>query len=283
LPVLRALQETLPFEPLWYVADQEHFPTSAHEEQAVVEWAAGLTRFLIERGAKLVVVASHVASALALEALRTRFPGVPIVGVEPALRPALLATQSGVVGVLAPETMLHSTRYQHMVRRYSRCLRILSASCPGLVEQVEAGVVDGPEVEAILERAVQPMLEQRVDTFVLGCSHYSFVAPVLRKRIGARGVVVDSAPRVAQQVEHALRKTGRVRFAPGFRRGTRYFTTGDPKGFARKVTRLLGLALPPVVVPLMWDLQGSRVHRRRGLDRRPIPAWRPQDVSPAAV
>ncbi|NPA07214.1 MAG: glutamate racemase [Chloroflexi bacterium] len=254
LSVLRALQQALPMEAFWYVADQAHFPYGREQdEKAILHWSDGIARFLVERGAKLIVVACHAATAAALQRLRMRYPQVPFVGVEPALKPAVMATRSGVIGVLATEATLRSQRYVHLVRRYASYVKILSDPCPGLVERIEAGDLDGPGVRRILRRAVEPMLEQGADTFVLGCTHYSFVEPTLRALVGPEAILLDSAPEVARRVQEVLFETGRARLLPRFPQGTRYFTTGDPRRFAQQVVRLLGEDQSVSVHRLVWQ------------------------------
>ncbi len=254
LAVLRALQQALPMEAFWYVADQAHFPYGRErDEQAILRWADGVARFLVERGAKLIVVACHATTAAALAWLQRRYPKVPFVGVEPALKQAVMATRSRVSGVLATEATLRSQRYVHLARRYGAYMKILADPCPGLIERIEAGDLDSPAVRRILHRAVEPMLEQGADTFVLGCTHYSFIAPTLRALVGPEATLLDSAPEVARRVQKVLFETGRARLLPRFPQGTRYFTTGDPRRFAQQIVRLLGEDQAVSVHRLVWQ------------------------------
>ena len=201
LSVLRAIRVRLPGEKLIYLGDQGHVPYGPRPLEQVRSFSEGITRFLISKGASLIVVACNTASAAALQYLRGAFPEISFVGMEPAVKPAAEQTHSGVVGVLATPATFQGALYASVVERFARGVRVLQDTCPGLVAQIEKGDLEGPQTETILRLALTPMLEQGIDTIVLGCTHYPFVIPLIHRIVGSNVRVIDPAPAVARQVE----------------------------------------------------------------------------------
>ena len=227
LSVLRAIRKQLPCHPTIYLADQAHVPYGSRTHAEVRSYSEGITRFLLERGAEIVVVACNAASAAALYPLRELFPAVPFVGMEPAVKPAASLTGSGVIGVLATPVTFQGQLYASVVDRFAHGVTVLQDVCSGLVAQIEAGQLAGAETRAILERALRPMIGQGADTIVLGCTHYPFVIPLIEEIAGPGVRVIDPAPAVARQVARLLTARGRVVSCekPG---PVEIFTTGDP-------------------------------------------------------
>ena len=239
LSVLRAVRQQLPGEDLIYLADQGHVPYGSRSREEVRTFAEGITRYLLGQGAGLIVVACNTASAAALHPLRQVFPGVPFVGMEPAVKPAAEHTQTGVVGVLATPATFQGALYASVIERFANGVTVLQDTCPGLVMAIEAGQLDTPQVRAILGKALGPMLAQGIDTVVLGCTHFPFVIPVIEDIVGPGVRVIDPAPAVARQVARLLEAGGRR--DPGERPGqVRYLTTGDPGEMQKLLPRLLG-------------------------------------------
>jgi glutamate racemase len=239
LSVLRHIRDQLPREPLIYFADQAHIPYGPRGGDEIRRYAAEITRFLLGQGAKLIVVACNTASAAALEHLRDGFPHVPIVGMEPAIKPAASRTTTGKVGVLATPGTFTSPRYAALVDRYARGLTVLEDPCLGLVQQIEAGALDGPRTQAILRGAVEPMLDAGADTLVLGCTHYPFVLPVLEEIVNGRATIIDPAPAVARRAADVLQQNNLL--APESQPGTlRCLSSDDARQLADAVARLLG-------------------------------------------
>jgi glutamate racemase len=230
LSVLRAIHQQHPNEDILYLADQSHVPYGSRTLIEVRQFSESITRYFIQRGAKLVVVACNTASAAALHHLRKTFPTVPFVGMEPAVKPAAEQTESGVVGVLATPATFQGELYASVVERFAHGVRILQSTCPGLVEQIEQGNLDGEETQNILSLALDPMLKENIDTIVLGCTHYPFVIPQINRITGPQVRTIDPAPAIARQVgrlldEHQL-------FNPAKNQGqTTYLTTGDKGKF----------------------------------------------------
>lgn len=204
LTVLRAIHHLMPDEPLIYLADQAHVPYGPRTLEEVRQFSEVITRFLLDQGARLVVVACNAASAAALKYLRTIFPGVPFVGMEPAVKPAAEHTHTGVVGVLATPATFQGELYASVVERFGKGVKLLQNTCPGLVGQIEKGEFEGSETRRILEEALHPMLTKGIDTVVLGCTHYPFVIPLIQLIAGPQVRVIDPAPAVARQVQRLL-------------------------------------------------------------------------------
>lgn len=250
LSVLRAVREQLPHEELLYLADQFHVPYGERPLEEVCAFSEEITRFLLERGAKMIVVACNTASAAALRHLRAKFSAVRFVGMEPAVKPAAEGTKSGVVGVLATPATFQGALYASVVERFAHDVTILQDTCPGLVQQIEAGNLHGAATRAILERALLPMLAKGIDTVVLGCTHYPFVIPLIQEIVGEHVRVIDPAPAVARQVGRVLQ--GEDLSASGDRRSTVvYYTTGKPAEFARLLA-LLQMEQTPIH-GLRWE------------------------------
>lgn len=227
LSVLRHLRHRLPNEDILYFADQAHIPYGPRPDEEVRGFTAAIVRFLLRRDAKLIVVACNTASAVALDYLRQTFPTVPIVGMEPAVKPAAMTTHTGKVGVLATPVTLNSHRYAGLMARYAGDIEVHEDPCSGLVQLIEAGALETPETRALLERVVRPMLAAGVDTLVLGCTHYPFVRPLLAEIAGPGVTIIDPAPAVARHTQFVLQQHQLV--APIDRPGaTRCFTSSDP-------------------------------------------------------
>lgn len=204
LTVLRAIHQLMLNEPLLYLADQAHVPYGPRPLEQVRQFSEAITRYLLNLGSRLIVVACNTASAAALKYLRQVFPEVPFVGMEPAVKPAAEHTHSGVVGVLATPATFQGELYASVVERFGQGVKLLQHTCPGLVAQIENGTLESKETRHILEEALLPMLEQGIDTVVLGCTHYPFVIPLIQKITGPGVRVIDPAPAVARQVQRLL-------------------------------------------------------------------------------
>lgn len=186
LSVLREIRARLPSESLLYVADNAHVPYGEKSAEYIRERCERIGDFLLEQGAKALVLACNTATAAAAAELRERYPQVPLVAMEPAVKPAAAATRNGRVGVLATTGTLKSARFAALLDRFASDVQVFTQPCPGLVERIEAGDLYGPQTRALLERLLAPILEQGCDTLILGCTHYPFVKPLLAELIPAR-------------------------------------------------------------------------------------------------
>jgi glutamate racemase len=248
LSVFREVRALLPGEDLVYLADQANVPYGSRSLNEVRSFSEGAARFLLERGAKLVVVACNTASGAALHHLRALFPASPFVGMEPAVKPAAQESRNGAIGVLATPGTFQGTLFDRVVDRFARGVRVHAQTCPGLVEAVEEGLVDSPELRRLLAEHLEPLLRQEIDTLVLGCTHYPFALPAIRATVGPNVQVIDPAPAVARQVRRVLEEQGLLTLKE--EGAVSYLTTGEPARFARCLELLLGQAAP--VTPVSW-------------------------------
>ncbi len=256
LSVLRSLREQMPEEAVIYFGDQGHVPYGPRPLGQVRDFSEGITRFLLNHGAKIIVVACNAASAAALTHLRRTFPDVSFVGMEPAVKPAAEHTGTGVVGVLATPATFQGALYASVVERFANGVQLMQDTCPGLVQQIEKGDLDGPLTRGILEKALDPMLQKNIDTVVLACTHYPFVIPLIQRIVGEKVRVIDPAPAVARQAKRLLEANGLKRPAGG-RGEVRFFTSGDADFVRSLLPGLLGEE--GAVGQLHWD--GDKVLR----------------------
>jgi glutamate racemase len=203
LSVLRHIRETLPHESLIYVADSGHVPYGDKPAAFIEERARTLTRFLIGQGAGAIVVACNTATAAAAHSLRNEFD-LPIVAMEPAIKPAVAATRSNVIGVLATAGTLESARFAALLERHAGRAEIVTQSCPLLVEQVERGEFDGGRTRELVEGYVAPLIKQGADTLILGCTHFPFLARMIQEAVGPEVALIDTGQAVAMQLKRRL-------------------------------------------------------------------------------
>ena len=232
LSVLRAIRRELPSEQVIYVADSGYAPYGDRSREFIVDRALALVNFLVARKVKAVVVACNTVTGAAVDVLRARFD-MPVVAMEPAVKPAALQTKSGVVGVLATTSTLSSAKFLDLVDRYGAGVQVLVQPCPGLAEQVEAGELNGARTRALVERFVQPLLAKGADALVLGCTHYPFLRPVIEDVAGAGVAVIDPANAVARELRRRLEADG-LR-APDGRAGSEEFWSSGPAATASVV------------------------------------------------
>ncbi|HEX9332159.1 MAG TPA: glutamate racemase, partial [Anaerolineales bacterium] len=209
ISVLCAIREEMPEESVIYFGDQGHVPYGSRSMEQIQSFSEAITRFLLKQGAKIIVVACNTASAAALKYLREKFPDAQFVGMEPAVKPAAEHTQTGKVGVLATPATFQGALYASVVERFANGVELYQDTCPGLVQQIEQGKLNGAETRRILKDALLPMLERNIDTVVLGCTHYPFVIPLIQQIVGANVRVIDPAPAVAKQTGRLLEERGR--------------------------------------------------------------------------
>lgn len=236
LTVTARIRQALPAERLLYFGDQAHVPYGDRDDAQILDFSEAIAHWLLERGAKALVIACNTASAAALKPLRERLPHVPIVGMEPAVKPAVEHTHTGVVGVIATVATFQSDLYASIVERFSQGVEVLHQPCPGLVKQIEAGEFDTPRTEQMLRGWLEPMLARRIDALVLGCTHYPIVRPLIERIVGPDVRVIDPAPAVARQVGRLLHERGiAARYVDG---GLEIRTSGDPAAFASMMERI---------------------------------------------
>jgi glutamate racemase len=238
LSVWREIERILPQADLVYVADQGHCPYGSRSADEVRSLSSAATAFLLNQGVHVVVVACNTASAAALHDLRARYVA-PIVGMEPAVKPAAAQTQSGHVGVIATQVTFQGALFASLLERFAQDVEVHTQVCPGLVECVERGALDTPETEALLRRYLQPLLDAEIDVLVLGCTHYPFLQPAIARVVGPGVAIIDPAPAVARQTVRVLAGRG-LSLVPGLPGKRLLYTTGPYDPFADAVARLLG-------------------------------------------
>ena len=243
LSVLLEIRHALPHEDLLYVADSGYAPYGDRPADFIERRAAAIVDFFSEQRAKAVVVACNTATGIAIESLRARWP-MPVVGIEPAIKPAAALTRSGVVAVLATSQTIASARFAKLVATFGAGITVLPQACPGLVEQIEKGELSGGETRAMLTRYIAPLVERGADTLVLGCTHYPFVRSEIEAIAGPGVAILNPAAAVARELARRLAQEGltTTSTAPGT---TRLWTSGPPEQMEAVLGRL-GIAAAAV-------------------------------------
>lgn len=227
LSVLREIRAALPAESLLYCADSGHAPYGEKTPERIRERSLFLSRFLLEQGAKALVVACNTATAAAAHTLRETWPDVPIIAMEPAVKPAARATRRGVVGVLATTGTLASAQFAALLDNFGRDVRVVTQPGKGLVECVERGELEGPATRALLTSHLAPLLAAGADAIVLGCTHYVFLRALCEEIVGPNVAVIDTGEAVARQLRRRLEAQSRCAddAAPA---DERFWSSGDP-------------------------------------------------------
>jgi glutamate racemase len=257
LSILRQLRLQLPDEHVLFYADQAHVPYGPRPLAEVRRFSIGIARFLIDQGAKLIVVACNTASAAALQDMRSAFPSTPFVGMEPAVKPAAEQTRTRTVGVLATPATFQGALFASVVERFAQGVRVIPQTLPGLVERIEAGDLDGAETQRIVQAGVGPLIAQGADTLVLACTHYPFVIPALSQAAGPDVQVIDPSPAIARQTARLLDER-RLRSGGGGRGEVTYLTSGDPSRLRKMALRLIGE--PGAARLVTWDAAGENLN-----------------------
>lgn len=226
LSVLAHLRNALPAEDFLYVADSAYAPYGTRSPAMICARTFLIADFLVERGAKLLVVACNTATAAAVADLRQRH-SLPVVAMEPGIKPAVERTRSGVIGVLATAGTLESARFFSLVSRYAGTADVITQPCSGLVECIESGDLDSAATEQLLRGYIEPLLARGADVIVLGCTHYPFLRPLVERIAGADIAVIDTGAAVAKEVMRRLQGEGLLH--PQARSGgERFWTSADP-------------------------------------------------------
>ncbi len=237
LSVAREIRRQLPHEQLLYFADSAYCPYGGRPVEEIRARSLAIGGYLIEHGAKVLVVACNSASGAALEALRETY-SLPVVGMEPAVKPAALTTRTGRIGVMATAATLAAERFDRLMENYARDVEVVAQPCPGLVELVEEGEFTGESVREALTRILEPLRQADVDAVVLGCTHYPFLQEEIARVLGPQVTLIDSAPAVARQTRRVLEERGML--APEGEGSIRVITSGDPEKVRPVASRLWG-------------------------------------------
>ena len=208
ISVLHEIRHLLPYESLIYIADSAHVPYGEKSAEFIVQRSIAISEFLLAQPVKAIVVACNTATAAAVTELRQRWPDVLIVGMEPAVKPAVQASKNGKIGVLATTGTLRSARFVALLERYASDVEVLTQPCPGLVELIEAGELNSPATRALLQTYVEPLLAADCDTLILGCTHYPLIKPLLRGLVSESVQLIDTGAAVARRLQSELGKQG---------------------------------------------------------------------------
>lgn len=245
LSVLRAVRAQLPDEAVIYAADSRYAPYGERDDDFIVDRTLAIGEWLATQGVKALVVACNTATAQSIEQVRARLP-IPLIGVEPGVKPASLQSATRVAGVLATQVTLRSGRFQSLLDRHAADCRFLLQPGHGLVQAVERCDIDSPELRALLEGYLQPMLDAGADTLVLGCTHYPFLDATIRSIVGDRLTLIDTSVAIARQLERVLDERG-LRARPGRAADAlmpRFCSTSDGAHLRQLAATLLHLDAP---------------------------------------
>jgi len=207
ISVLKHIRVLLPFEHLMYVADSKYAPYGNKTAEEITARCMVVADYLIAQDVKALVVACNTATAAAIDTMRSTYD-VPIIGMEPAVKPAAAATKNGVIGVLATVGTLKSAQFAALLESYGRNVKVVTQGCVGLVECIERGELDTPETKALIRQYTLPLLAEGADTIVLGCTHYPFVKQVIQEIVGDKITLIDTGAAVAKQLKQKLAEKG---------------------------------------------------------------------------
>ena len=195
----------LPNENTIYLADSKNAPYGEKSKDEIIELSIKNTEFLLNQNCKIIVVACNTATTNAIKTLRQNYD-ISFIGIEPAIKPAALSTKTNVVGILATKGTLNSELFESTSSLFKEKITIIETIGKGLVDLIETGKINSPEMSLLLEKYLQPMLDQNVDYLVLGCTHYPYLIPQIRKIVGDKMQIIDSGLAVAKQTKAILEK-----------------------------------------------------------------------------
>jgi len=236
ISVLQHIHALLPHEHLLYVADSRYAPYGGKTPEEIQSRCFELTDFLIAKGAKAIVVACNTATAAAIDRMRAKY-SLPIIGMEPAVKPAAAASKNGVIGVLATVGTLKSAQFAGLLESYGRNVKVVTQGCIGLVECIERGELSNEATLNLLQQYCKPLLDEGADTIVLGCTHYPFVAPLIRQVVGEDVALIDTGAAVAKQLQNRLSVLDLL--APPDQAGEVRFWSNSPSKNAKPVIEAL--------------------------------------------
>lgn len=203
LSVLKHLTRQLPHEHFIYFADSAHAPYGNKTATEIQQRCEIVADTLIAQGTKALVVACNTATAAAIGSMRQHYT-LPIIGMEPAVKPAAAASKNGIIGVLATTGTLQSAQFAALLEHYGQNVQVVTQACVGLVECIEQGQLDAPQTQALLEQYCQPLMAAGADTIVLGCTHYPFVRQYIQQIVGPNVTLIDTGAAVAKRLQQVL-------------------------------------------------------------------------------
>lgn len=204
ISVLKELVKQMPHEDYIYLGDSKHTPYGTKTLNEVRELTINNIRFLLEHGAKAIVIACNTATSASVAMLRNMYPDIPMVGIEPAIKPAVLYKKNSRIVVMATPMTLGQEKFQTLMHRYEDMADIVPLPCPGLMEFVEHGILDGNELDSYLTELLSSVKHKRIDSIVLGCTHYPFVKTAIQKAAGSSVMVFDGGEGTAREMRRRL-------------------------------------------------------------------------------
>jgi glutamate racemase len=244
LTILTNLRAELPHENFIYIGDTAHCPYGVRSDEEITALTLECCHFLIKQGVKLIVIACNTASQAALTTLRATLHALPFIGVVPAVKPAARLTRNGRIGIAATNQAAKAIYLRQLIDEFAGGIEAFAVGCPDLVTLVERGQFEGPEVEATVRQALEPVLVEDIDVLVLGCTHFPALRPVIERIAGPRVQIIDSGQAIARRTRSVLQTEGL--FAPATLRGNgggelEIWSSGDPEAFSHVATHILGL------------------------------------------
>lgn len=239
LTIAREIVRQLPAETIIYYGDTAHVPYGSKTVEQLVAYADAIVRFLVERGVKAIVDACNTTSAVALSYLKKKY-SLPIVGViEPGVKEALAVTRHGNIGVIATEATIASGVHVRLLKSLEPKVKVYPQACPRLVPLVEAGIIEGSEAREAVTKYVKPLVKVGIDTLILGCTHYPFLAPLIQEVAGPQVILVDPAASTVRELTEILREQGGLRTIHGSQVHT-FFVSGAAESFRSVAQKLVG-------------------------------------------
>ena len=236
ISVLKHVHTLLPHEDLLYVADSLHAPYGNKSREEITARCIEIADFLIAKNVKALVVACNTATAAAIDVLRAKYD-CPIIGMEPAVKAAVLASQNGIIGVLATVGTLKSAQFAALLENYGRNVIVVTQACVGLVECIERGEIELPDTKALISQYCKPLIDEGADTIVLGCTHYPFVKEVIQNVVGKEITLIDTGAAVAKQLKRQLKEKSLL-FGSKEKTEVTFWTNGNAEN-AQDVTEKL--------------------------------------------
>ena len=238
ISVLKHIHALLPHEDLIYLADSKYAPYGNKTPEEITQRCLILCDDLLQKNVKAIVVACNTATAAAIDELRDTFD-VPIIGMEPAVKPAAEASKNGVIGVLATVGTLKSAQFAALLEAYGRDVKVVTQACVGLVECIERGELDTENTKALIRLYTLPLLADGADTIVLGCTHYPFVKDAIREIVGERITLIDTGAAVAKQLKRQLEEKGLLSKSKQ-KAEVRFWTNSDAENASQVIEKLWG-------------------------------------------
>lgn len=224
--IWKEIQKRLPSEDTIYLADSKNAPYGEKSPEQILQLSLKNTEFLLDKGCKIIVVACNTATTNAIDYLRENYR-VPIIGIEPAIKPAALQSRSKTVGILATKGTLSSRLFHSTSEIHAKGIKIIEREGVGLVPLIEQGKMASEEIRNLLQTHLEPMLDEDIDYLVLGCTHYPYLLPLLRELLPENVQIIDSGEAVARQTKAVLEHKGLVN--PSEKLGRyQFYTNVDP-------------------------------------------------------